>query len=279
MIRISILPLLFVMCFSLMQGTQALADATIVSKSKSYDSPGTQGSSEMKMKIRLGDKGIRTDNIPEQKNAPPISMIYRNDSGDEFMLILNHREKEYQKITEEDIKEMKKSAEETREKMEEAMKNMPPAMREMARQRMEHKAPPEPEKVQLKKVDSGVKVGKWTCDKYEAYRDGDKVSELWVTDIGALSEEDYDMLSRMSDFGEKVAETTKSLRPGSESGAVDQQRFFDQENFPVKSINYSKGRKVNESMLKKIDKGDVPDSIFEAPEGYERQENPQFGGK
>lgn len=275
--RLSVISVVFLATFCLLLGSASFAEVKIVSKNKSYDSPGRSGPTQHTQKMYVSKKGVSIKNVSADKGSPDTTMVYRYNSGGEYMLILHHDRNKYQKMTEEDIQEMTKGAQATRNKMEQAMKNAPPKVKEMYRERMGKKAEPEQEKMEFKKVDSNVKAGDWNCDKYEAYRGGKKTAELWVTEADQLSEKDYEMLSRMSDFTEKLQKMASRFGSGKKGPQVNQQEFFDKEVFPVKSVNYANGKKANESMLVKMEKGDVPDSAFEVPQDYKKMENPNFG--
>ena len=50
------------------------------------------------------------------------------------------------------------------------------------------------------------KVGKWTCDKYEGFRSGKKVSEVCTVEPKALglTEADFDVTKQVASFFEKM---------------------------------------------------------------------------
>jgi len=274
---LGVILVVFLAAFCLMLGSASFAEVKIVTQNKSYDSPGRSGPTQHTGKMYISEKGVSLKNVSADKGSPDTTMVYRYNSADEYMMILHHDRNKYQKMTEEDIQQMAKRAQATSSKMEQAMKNAPPQVKKMYRKKMGKKAEPEPEKMELKKVDSNVKVGDWTCDKYEAYRGGKKAAELWVTEADQLSEEDYKMLSRMSAFTEKFQKVASSFGSGKKGPRVNKQEFFDKEVFPVKSVNYANGKKAKESILVKMEKGNTPDSAFEVPRGYTKMENPTFG--
>ncbi|MFO8057761.1 MAG: hypothetical protein R6V10_10725 [bacterium] len=255
--------------------TAAFGGVVILSEGKQYRSSRKQKTMETKTKTYIGEKGVRTENFVMNKDAPSMSMVYRYNSGDDFLLILHHRGKFYQKMDREDLEEMEKKAEETRGKMEGAMKDAPPEVRKRYEKQMGKKGKQEEseQKVELKKVETDVKVGDWSCDKYEGYRDGDKISEVWVTEVAGLSEDDYEMLSNMMDFMEKMNEVSRSFQKGKGDKPINQGRFLKKGVYPVKWINYSNGKKTNESRLKKLEEKDISSSRFEVPKGYEKREN------
>lgn len=255
--------------------TAAFGGVVILSEGKHYRSSRRQKTTENKTKMYVGDKGVRTENFVMNKDAPSMSMVYRYNSGDDFLLVLHHRGKFYQKMDREDLEEMGKKAEKTRGKMEGAMKDAPPEVRKRYEKAMGKKDEQEEsqKKVELKKVETDVKVGDWNCDKYEAYRDGNKISEVWATEFADLSEDDYEMLANMMDFMEKMNEATRSFRKGKDDKPINRERFFKKGVYPVKSISYSNGKKTNEWHLKKLEEKDISPSLFEVPEGYELRES------
>src|SRR5689334_18014526 len=88
--------------------------------------------------------------------------------------------------------------------MQEKKKNMSHQQREMMERMMQDRGIPgmaAPAKTEYRKTGTD-KVGKWTCDKYEGYRDNQKVSELCTVDPKArgLAASDFEVTRQMAEF-------------------------------------------------------------------------------
>ncbi len=276
--RLSILFSVSFVILCLLASSTSFAGLVMVSKGKFYDSSSGQSSMEQISKMYVSDEEIRTDSMSSGQNETANSMIYRYLSGKDKLLIIDHNKRGYREITNEDVQGLKAQVEESMKKMEEAMKQVPPEMRKMFKDKMAQKMPKDLPPVELKKVGSGLEFRDWVCDKYEAYRGGKKVSEVWVTKVSGVNEKEYKVFSHMAAFLEDFNEIASGFGGGARQEFGYKEKFFRQGLYPVKSVNYSHGKRVNEWELEKMEKKDIPGSIFEVPEGYRKQKS-QFNNR
>ena len=91
--------------------------------------------------------------------------------------------------------------------MQEQMKNMPPEARARMEAMMKGRgmAPAGSAPITYAKIGTD-KVGKWTCDKYEGSRDGEKVSELCTVPPATLgfTPGDFEVTKQMAEFFAKL---------------------------------------------------------------------------
>lgn len=154
-------------------------------------------------------------------------------------------------------KQMGPQMEQMRKQMEEQMKNMPPEQRKAMEQYMPRgmmEMAGEPKKTVYKKVASGVKVGQWTCDKYEGYEGSEKVEEVWATDPASLGLNESDM-KVFEQFGELFSglgnpEDRNLFKIGSKETEAEQ--GFP--GVPVKTINYAGGQVQSIEEIVKIER-------------------------
>lgn len=112
------------------------------------------------------------------------------------------------------------------------------------------------------------KVGKWTCDKYEGFRNGDKVSEVCTVEPNALglTMADFEVSKQVAAFFEKM------LPPGMEQmvgiGSLEAQGFS---GIPVRRVVYNGGKVQAHSEVVDVRRENFPDSSYDVPAGFQKQ--------
>ena len=254
------------LAFILFAGFMAYAEAGVVFTTidTSFDDPRDSGVST----AYIGDNGMRAESRAEgEKNT----IIFRSDK--EVLWVINTADNSYSEITKKEIKKIKSRMDEAMRMMQEQMKNMPPEQREMMEQMMKGKAmpmPAQPEKEVYKKVASGVKAGKWKCDKYEGYRGGLLTEEVWTTSWKKLGieQKDFRVMQSMAEFMSELSPDAASMfNVGSEEWEEKQ----GYPGVPVRTILYSKGKKVSKTEIQEIKKEKIDASLFELPKGLTKQ--------
>ena len=148
---------------------------------------------------------------------------------------------------------------------------MPPEQRAMVEQMMKGKAmPARPEKKVFKKVASGVKAGKWRCDRYEGYRGGQLIEEVCTTswkDLG-IDQKDFHVMERMGEF---MNELSPDAASNFNFGSEDWEANHGYPGVPVRTISYSMGKKVSQTEIQEIKKQKIDSSLFELPKGLTKQ--------
>jgi hypothetical protein len=119
------------------------------------------------------------------------------------------------------------------------------------------------------------KVGRWTCDKYEGTRNGEKASEICTVDPSAfgfamgdfeISKQFAEFFSKMMPQGMDRLFTVGSSGPAGFSG------------IPVRSVSYGAGGKETSTMeMTDVSRQTFPDSLFAVPAGFQKREFPGMG--
>ena len=113
-----------------------------------------------------------------------MKMIF--DGTAQVMRTIDDDAKSYTEMSKADMEKMSAQMSGAMAQMQEQMKNMPPEARKRMEAAMQGRGVPggaAAAPTEYKKVGTD-KVGKWTCDKYEGTRGGEKVSELCTVRAG-----------------------------------------------------------------------------------------------
>lgn len=199
------------------------------------------------------------------------------DNTKQVLWMVNDQTKTYREMTKADVDRMGGQMSEAMAQMQERMKNMPPEQRarieEMMKGRGMGMAGGAAGKTEYKKVGSD-KVGKWTCDKYEGTRNGEKVSELCTVEPSALGLTPADLA-----VTREMANFFKSMMPQNADrifaiGSAEAQGYS---GVPVRRVSFSNGKAQDVHELVSITRQPFPASTWEVPAGYEKQ--PLMGGR
>ena len=132
--------------------------------------------------------------------------------------------------------------------MQEQMKNMPPEARKRMEATMQGRGMPGgagvAARTEYKKVGTD-KVGKWTCDKYEGTRDGEKVAELCTVAPATLgfTPADFEVTRQMADFFSKLVPqgADQMFRIGSTDGQRIRRAARPHRDVPQRRAEYGVG--------------------------------------
>jgi len=211
------------------------------------------------------------------------SMVF--DGVREVMLMIDDDHKTFSEITKADVEAMSAQMSGAMAQMQEMFKNLPPEQRAKMEAMMKGRgggipgATPAPAKVQYKRLGTGT-VGKWTCDKYEGTRDGQKVQELCTVDpkVFGFTLTDFAVSKDMAAFFQKMVPPGMASPMPSASdmfhvGTTEEQGFS---GVPVSTITYAGGQVQMTHEITDVHRQAFPDSTFQAPAGYQKQASP-FG--
>ena len=210
------------------------------------------------------------------------SMVF--DGVRQVMMMIDDDHKTYSEITQADVDAIGQQMSAAMAQMEAATKNMTPEQRAQIEKMMgkaggaaRGRGAAEPAKTQYHKVGTDT-VGKWTCDKYEGTRDGQKVQELCTVDpkVFGFTLNDFAVSKDMAAFFEKMIPPGMSTKIPSAAelfhiGTPEEQGFS---GVPVRTITYSGGQVVSTHEITDVKRQAFPDSTFKAPAGYTKQDSP-----
>lgn len=125
------------------------------------------------------------------------------------------------------------------------------------------------------KTSSVDQIGTWKCDKYEALKGSDLISEIWAINWkdSGLKNEFYESLKKMHEslniFSEKIGLTA----------GVHNFGLTGEKNFPIKSIDYEGKVTVRTSEVKEITEQEISAKMFELPKGLTKKDLPMLKKK
>ncbi|NOX37166.1 MAG: hypothetical protein GXO78_06470 [Calditrichaeota bacterium] len=223
--------------------------------------------------FQIDDGKLRMD---LEEDGKTISYIYLQQQN--IVHLIDHSRKAYATITEEDIQrmagQMKTAMNQAMQMMQEKLKDLPADQREMIEKMMKEQMPPptppaEP-KVEFKKVGTGEKVGQWTCDRWEIYKDGVKAEVIWVSASNQLPE-GTQIIQLFQKFTEFWTTGFKKLL-GDEMGMEWFSTKFQEKinGFPVAGVTYENGQETSRWELVSAESRTSEKSAFLPPAEYQR---------
>jgi len=206
------------------------------------------------------------------------SVIYRKDQ--KIINVVDYQKKSYVELSEDQIKSVGKMISPMMAQLKEMMKKMPPAQRKMMEKRMggmmafgDKKKP----KISLKKVASGVKVGKYKTDHYKVFKGKKVISEFWSAKykVLGLRKSDLNILKEMNAFFKPLTDMASQYGGQMNKNGLNFQQWTKLNGFPVKTFDHES----NEVTLLKIAKRQSHKSkTFNVPEGFKINRMPKGMG-
>lgn len=202
-------------------------------------------------------------------------LIYRRGDEKNVMVIVDTAESSYYEITSEDMREIKKQIDEAVEMIRELLSQIPEDRREETEPLIRSLIPPEysvfldmlkTEKRVVKEKEN-AEISGYSADMYSVYRNDRKVTEAWFAGAEQFGLEAGD-LRVLREFDEFLEIPAPGMVPGlliSEIG--------DDKSIPLRITELGDdGLRVNVLDVKKISSEDIPPSLFQVPEGFEKKE-------
>jgi hypothetical protein len=159
--------------------------------------------------------------------------------------------------------------------MQAQMANMPPAQRAQMEALMRGRmggAAPAPPKTEYRKTGSAT-VGRWSCDTYEGFRNGQKTSEICTVAPSALgfTAADFEVSHQLAEFfssmvGGLTDQVASIGRPEVEGFA----------GLPIRSTTFVNGQQIKTEVVR-AGRQNIPDGVFEIPAGFTQQAMPGVG--
>jgi len=227
-------------------------------------------------KTTTGDGPPRTHHVQIDRDWMRVEHQMSGDKGAfifdgarEMVLMVNYDRKTYSEMTKADVERLGSQMSSAMAQMQEAMKKMSPEQRVMMESMMKGRmaavgAPAQP--TTYKKVGTGT-VGRWTCDRYEGYRNDQKTSELCTVDPSVLGfvPGDFEVSRKLAEFFKKLvpqnAEDLFSL------GKPDEGGFS---GVPVRRV-FSMGQRQITTETADVTRQSFPPSTWEVPAGFTKK--------
>ena len=201
------------------------------------------------------------------------TMIF--DGAEQVMRTVDDAAKTYTEMTKADVDKLSGQMSGAMAQMQAQMKNMPPEararMEEMMKGRGMSTAGSAP--TEYKKVGTD-KVGKWTCDKYEGTRGGEKASEVCTVAPTALgfTPADFEVTKQMAEFFSKLV--PEGADQMFRVGANTPNSFG---GLPVRTITFRNGAPAGTTEITDASRQNFPDATFTVPAGYTKRD--MMGGR
>jgi len=204
------------------------------------------------------------------------------DGTAQVMRMIDDAGKTYTEMTKADLDRMRGQMDGAMAQMQERLKNMPPEQRARMAALMKGRgaampgaaaAPP----TEYKKTGTD-KVGKWTCDKYEGAKNGEKVSEVCTVAPAALgfTFADFEVTKQLTEF-------FKSMMPDAADGLFSIGSTTPNPNsfsgVPVRFVSFRNGAVQTVSEVTEASRQNFPDALFQVPAGYQKREFPGGRGR
>ena len=196
------------------------------------------------------------------------------DAARQVVDVINPDRKTYVEITKAQLDQLGAQAQDL---MRSAMANMPPEQRAQMEVMMRGRgmggmlAPAAPTVYHKVGTDH---VGQWTCDTYEALRNGTKISDICTVPPGVLNLAPADLrtITQLADFFKAVAPQAAAML---EVGQGGDQGFS---GVPVRTSTAAAGRQVS-SEVTQVAREAFADSLFQVPEGFRQEQFMGTGGQ
>jgi len=241
-------------------GTSAAADGILIAQ-KMTSASGTVTTHQ----IEIEKTRMRAES---EAAGRKMTMIF--DGTAQVMRTVDDAAKSYTEMSKADMEKMSAQMSGAMAQMQESMKNMPPETRKKMEAAMQGRgglgAPATP--TEYKKVGTD-KVGKWTCDKYEGTRSGEKVSELCTVPPATLgfTAGDFDVTRQMAEFFSKLVP-----QGGDQLFRIGSPAANGFSGLPVRTVIFRNGAPSFTSEITDARRQNFPDSIFAVPAGYTKRD-------
>jgi hypothetical protein len=209
----------------------------------------------------------------EMTNAAGATQIVLFDSQQQVLRIINMANKSYTELTKADADRIGAQVSAAMEGMKEKLAQMPPEQRakmEAMMARIGGAPGATPQKPDFRPAGKDM-VGKWECDKYEGFRNNEKVTEVCTVDpkVLGLTPADFEVSKQVAAFFQKMVPIATDQIVG--IGTIETQGF---NGIPVRRSTYRQGKVVSTSEVVKVGRQNFPASSYEVPEGFTKQAAP-----
>ncbi len=246
----------------------SIANAGVVMEIVTRDATGSESD---RTKIYSEAGKIRMEQGGEQ--AGDASMIFL---GDRFIYV-DHSSQSYMIMDEAMLEQVSNKMNEAMKEMEAQLAAMPPEQRAMVEQMMQgqmqgmmgHAAEEKP-KVRVEATGSG----EWNsrkCREYAVFTGDEKTQQVCAADLDDV-DGSREMVDAFRDMAAYIQKMTESM-PMVAGNQPNPGELMDQiGGFPVLTVDFANGVKISESSLDSVVEENLDDSLFEAPDGYQRRE-------
>jgi len=234
------------------------------SPARVFDAEMTVEGQSLKMGVATGDEDSNSE------------MIFRGDRRE--MIIIDHDKHSYFVMDEAALKELAAKLNEVTAMMEQAMANVPESQRAMVEKMMKGRMPQQAEPreaSELRKTGDRDTINHYPCVRYELWRGGLRVSELWVTDWSNIEggPETTEAFHEMSEFFKEMLDSIPQFAGGNEVADAAFEHMKEMNGFPVVTREFADDGSLERMVrLKSANRRTIDPTAFEPPPGYKRKD-------
>ena len=232
----------------------------------------TTGGKTEAHQIQIDQNRIRVET--SGRNGEKQAFVF--DGTKQIMWMIDYDKKTYSEITKDDVDRLGGQMSDAMSQMQAQLQSMPPEQRARIEAMMKSRMPPGAgaavAKTEYKATGKG-QAGKWACEQYEGYRDGQKTVEMCTVDPKALgfSTADFAVSAELKAFFSKL------MPQGSDNmfsiGKLEEQGFS---GVPVHRASF--GMRPTTTDITDVTRQSFPDSTFAVPDGFQKVASP-FAGR
>src|SRR5206468_2059975 len=204
----------------------------------------------------------------EATGANGAKQVFVFDGATQVMRLINYDKKTYGEMTKADVDRAGGQMAAAMAQLQEQMKNLPPAQRAQMDAMMKSRGMTAtgPVKTEYKKTGTD-KIGKWTCDKYDGFQNGQKISEVCAADPKVLgfTAADFHITQQLGEFFQRLMPQTSDQM--FTLGTADAQGFS---GVPIRRT-LSIGGRETVTEITDISHQTFADSLFAVPAGFQKQ--------
>lgn len=197
--------------------------------------------------------------------------IFRQDK--QVMWIVDPAQKKYMEVTRQTLEQSRKQIEAATAQMESQLENLPPEQAAQLRKMMEAKGLTGERKTpSFRKSESGVKIGKWTTDKYVGESGGmQKVIFTAPPEKLGFKKSDLKVFEGFNEFVSILGAGQLDPFP---TGTADQKKLLGFEGMPVKTVDVDTATgQMDVTEVQSVTRKDLDAALFEVPQGYQKHES------
>jgi Domain of unknown function (DUF4412) len=225
------------------------------------------GSAKRSSQVQLERERMRA----EMTNATGETQVFVFDGPEQVLRIISPTRKIYTEMTKADVDRLGEQMATTLAAIKEKLGSLTPEQRAKMEAMMARVggagAATAAAKPEYRRAGSD-KVGKWTCEKYEGFRNGEKVSEVCTVEAKALglTMADFEVSKQVAAFFEKL------MPPGMDQmvgiGSFEVQGFS---GIPVRRVVYNGGKAQAIREVTDVRRENFPASSYDVPAGFQKQ--------
>lgn len=227
----------------------------------------TSGATTRNSQVQLEHDKMRAEVVGPSGDTQVVIF----DGPQQVLRMISMDKKQYTEMTKADADRIGDQANSAMAMMKEKMASLPPEQRAKMEAMMSRigagAAGMAPAKPEYKRTGTD-KVGKWSCDKYEGFRNGQKVSEVCTVDPKSLgvSTADFAITKQVAEFFQKMIPMAADQLTN--IGTLENQGYS---GVPVRTIMFTNGQPGTTNEIVDVRRETFAASTYEVPAGFQKQ--------